>query len=145
MGFNLKSFKINRVPWDMVKGTTNTLHCGMALTLHTLRCTQCTSVTQLQRRMHLGIWTSRSSSLQQVWCKWQWNSTNPYNHKSSWLQKYMELYRSWLHKKQIELVTLTTTSIAIELGRPKTHKKWGAFLNNGKNDMRGDVAMKSNI
>jgi hypothetical protein len=57
----------------------------------------------------------------------------------------MELYRSWLHKKQIELVTLTTTSIAIELGRPKTHKKWGAFLNNGKNDMRGDVAMKSNI
>jgi hypothetical protein len=60
-------------------------------------------------------------------------------------KKYMELYRSWLHKKQIELVTLTTTSIAIELGRPKTHKKWGAFLNNGENDMRGDVAMKSNI
>jgi len=35
----------------------------------------------------------------------------------------MELYGSWLQKKkQIELVTLMTTSIAIELRRPKTHK-----------------------
>jgi hypothetical protein len=58
MGLDLKSLEIDKRTSRHGKNTSHTQHIDTIFRLHTLRCTQCISLTQLEKFkiiMHLGI------------------------------------------------------------------------------------------